>query len=189
MITTLIAAALLASCATTRTKPPSVSGKDRVPVNGPAATKLLEVMAAPIPEEVIEDEPRTFTRQPDSDLFIELGRDGTVSREIHVQFLFAGNAFRPTPEQRYRMRRLSTVASRVDVRGRTDNVGPTHANRLLAMKRAMEAKMHLIEIGMPAERISIGYVAGGDHVGDERTKEGRAKNRRVEIEFFISPEA
>lgn len=183
----IVVLAALSACATVPAEqPPSVDGKHRVPINGPAAERLLQVMATPVPEEVT-DPPREFTRQPDPDLFVRLGRDGTVSRVIHVPFQYAGRTFRPTPEQRYRLRRLSTVASRVEVRGRTDSIGGTEANRMLAMQRAMSAKQYLIGLGMPAERIAVTYLSKGDPVGNESTKEGRAKNRRAEIEFFIAP--
>lgn len=189
IIALLAAVALTAACASSPPpKPPSVDGKHRTPINGPAATRLLSIMATPVPEEV-SDPPRQFTREPDPSLFVRLGRDGTVSRVIHVPFQYAGVIFRPTPEQRYRLRRLSTVASRVEVRGRTDSRGGTEANRMLAMQRAMSAKQYLIGLGMPAERIAVTYLSKGDPIGDESTKEGRAKNRRAEIEFFIAPEA
>lgn len=188
-IIAVLAALALSACGTTRTKPPSVDGEHRTPVNGPAAIRLLEVMAEPVPEDVADDPPRKYTREPDPTQFVRLGRDGTVSRVIHVPFLYAGTVFRPSPEQRYRLRRLSTVAYRVEVRGRTDSRGSTEENRLIAMKRAMAAKQYLIGLGMPAEQIAITYLSKGDPVGDESTREGRALNRRAEIEFHISPDA
>ncbi|GAP38928.1 conjugative transfer outer membrane protein [Piscinibacter sakaiensis] len=78
---------------------------------------------------------------------------------------------------------------RVDIRGRTDNVGPTAANDLLARRRAAAVAQYL--------RARHPHLAGAEVKVDGRgvccyatendTPEGRARNRRVEIAFERVP--
>ena len=69
----------------------------------------------------------------------------------------------------------------IEVQGHTDNVGKAAVNKALSEKRANAVRDYLIKQGVPAERITAkGY---GDEVpiADNKTKAGRAKNRRVEF--------
>jgi OmpA-OmpF porin, OOP family len=71
------------------------------------------------------------------------------------------------------------------INGHTDNVGKPDANMTLSQKRAEAVKAYLVKNGVEQNRLnSFGY---GDTkpVADNKTPEGRAKNRRVEfvVEF------
>jgi outer membrane protein OmpA-like peptidoglycan-associated protein len=78
---------------------------------------------------------------------------------------------------------------RIDIRGRTDNVGPAAANDLLARQRAAAVAQYL--------RARHPHLAGAELNVDGRgvccyatendTPEGRARNRRVEIAFERVP--
>lgn len=78
---------------------------------------------------------------------------------------------------------------RIDIRGRTDNVGPAAANDLLARQRAAAVAQYL--------RTRHPRLAGAEVKVDGRgvccyatendTPEGRARNRRVEIAFERVP--
>jgi OOP family OmpA-OmpF porin len=66
--------------------------------------------------------------------------------------------------------------------GHTDWVGTDAYNQKLSERRAAAVKAYLLSRGIPANRI---YTEGKGEklpVADNKTKEGRAKNRRVEIE-------
>ncbi|KYF52064.1 hypothetical protein BE08_27430 [Sorangium cellulosum] len=67
------------------------------------------------------------------------------------------------------------------IEGHTDSTGSAQANRKLSLDRADSVKVHLISVGLPADKIStVGH--GPDRpVADNATAEGRANNRRVEI--------
>ena len=43
---------------------------------------------------------------------------------------------------------------------------------------------YLVARGVPATKVSVNYLSGGDHVAEGGTAVGRAQNRRVEIEVF-----
>lgn len=71
----------------------------------------------------------------------------------------------------------------VEVQGHTDNTGKHDQNMKISQKRADAVMNYLIKKGVPAERLSaVGY--GPDvPIADNKTKAGRAKNRRVEFKI------
>lgn len=66
--------------------------------------------------------------------------------------------------------------------GHTDSVGPEEYNQRLSVRRAESVKAHLVGQGIEANRIYTEGKGESQPVADNSTKEGRAKNRRVEIE-------
>jgi OOP family OmpA-OmpF porin len=66
--------------------------------------------------------------------------------------------------------------------GHTDSIGSNAYNKGLSMRRAASVKNYLVSKGIPANRIYTEGKGETQPVADNRTKEGRAKNRRVEIE-------
>jgi OOP family OmpA-OmpF porin len=65
--------------------------------------------------------------------------------------------------------------------GHTDSIGTEAYNQGLSERRAQATADYLIERGIPAARISTKGMGESQPVADNSTKEGRAKNRRVEI--------
>jgi outer membrane protein OmpA-like peptidoglycan-associated protein len=69
----------------------------------------------------------------------------------------------------------------VVVEGYTDNVGSAASNQKLSETRAKAVMQYLIDRGVDKKRLkSVGYGASKP-VDDNKTEEGRAKNRRVEL--------
>ena len=66
--------------------------------------------------------------------------------------------------------------------GHTDSVGTDAYNLKLGQRRADAVKAYLVSQGVPANRIYTDSKGESQPVADNRTREGRAKNRRVEIE-------
>ena len=66
--------------------------------------------------------------------------------------------------------------------GHTDSVGSNAYNDKLSMRRASAVKDYLVKKGIEANRIYTEGKGERQPVADNRTAEGRAKNRRVEIE-------
>jgi len=75
----------------------------------------------------------------------------------------------------------SNPALKVSVEGHTDNVGDASANKLLSKDRAKAIVDALIAKGIDKSRLSSAGWGQEKPVADNRTEEGRAKNRRVEI--------
>jgi OOP family OmpA-OmpF porin len=70
---------------------------------------------------------------------------------------------------------------RVEVAGHTDNVGTPEANLKLSQDRAQAVMAALTERGIKAERLTAKGYGQTSPVADNRTEDGRAKNRRVEL--------
>ena len=69
----------------------------------------------------------------------------------------------------------------VEVQGHTDNVGKYDYNVDLSERRAQAVRSYLIKQGVPAERLSAHGYGPDKPIADNKTKAGRAKNRRVEF--------
>jgi len=67
----------------------------------------------------------------------------------------------------------------------TDSVGSEAYNLKLSEKRAESVKQYLEEKGIPASSIKTQGFGEAHPVADNGTEEGRAKNRRVELKYFI----
>jgi outer membrane protein OmpA-like peptidoglycan-associated protein len=75
----------------------------------------------------------------------------------------------------------------IDIRGRTDELGSASLNDVLARNRALAVRDYLRALHL-SEQTTIHLSAKGAccYVADNDTKEGRAANRRVEIEYHQS---
>jgi outer membrane protein OmpA-like peptidoglycan-associated protein len=69
----------------------------------------------------------------------------------------------------------------VEVQGHTDNVGQYDYNIDLSERRAQAVRTYLINHGVPAERLTAHGYGPDRPIDDNKTKAGRAKNRRVEF--------
>ncbi|EGU33970.1 OmpA family protein [Vibrio scophthalmi] len=75
-------------------------------------------------------------------------------------------------------------ACRVEIHGRTDGTEPTLIEKRVAKERAASVRDQLVKYGTEADMIYISYLPSTDYVGRNWTAEGRAQNRRVEIDVF-----
>ncbi|MFM8637193.1 MAG: OmpA family protein, partial [Betaproteobacteria bacterium] len=66
--------------------------------------------------------------------------------------------------------------------GHTDSVGADAYNQKLSVRRAEAIKAYLVSKGIEKNRIYTEGKGEKQPVADNKTAEGRAKNRRVEIE-------
>ena len=66
--------------------------------------------------------------------------------------------------------------------GHTDSIGTDAYNQKLSIRRAESVKKYLVSQGIEAKRIYVEGKGESQPVADNKTKEGRAKNRRVQIE-------
>lgn len=70
---------------------------------------------------------------------------------------------------------------RIRIEGHTDNVGSEGANKTLSEERAKAVMSALVRRGVEAGRLSSAGFGASKPIADNRTEEGRAKNRRVEL--------
>jgi len=93
-----------------------------------------------------------------------------------------------TPEAYEKLDRLATIAIlspdyEIVIRGYTDNVGSYRFNERLSRSRAGIVKDYLVEKGIGPGRIEAVGMGESDPLVPNETPEGRAANRRVEIEL------
>ncbi len=71
---------------------------------------------------------------------------------------------------------------RVEIGGHTDSTGSAKADQVISEKRALSAKKYIQDkFNIPGDRMVIKGYGSSKPVADNKTKEGRAKNRRVEF--------
>lgn len=95
---------------------------------------------------------------------------------------FAKTDFTPSSELQAQMLKAAREAKHIEIRGRTDADHDNAIDRDIAMLRALRARRFLLNNGISPYKIKWSYIAAGGYVANNRTQEGKAKNRRVEIE-------
>jgi outer membrane protein OmpA-like peptidoglycan-associated protein len=76
---------------------------------------------------------------------------------------------------------------RFQVEGHTDSTGRIETNNELSLRRATAARDYLIAQGVPASSIDVAGFGQARPIGDNSTRDGRARNRRVEIVISGGP--
>jgi len=71
--------------------------------------------------------------------------------------------------------------SKLNVIGYTDEIGEANSNQRLSESRAGFVARSLGKYGISIDRIKVGGEGENNPIDDNKTSEGRAKNRRVEI--------
>lgn len=71
----------------------------------------------------------------------------------------------------------------VTIDGHTDNTGSDKVNNPLSVKRAEATKKYLVSKGINGDRLTTAGFGSTQPVADNKTKEGREKNRRIEIKI------
>jgi len=73
----------------------------------------------------------------------------------------------------------------IEIEGHTDNVGPNEINYKLGLERAEAVKRYIYEHHqVPLHKINVISYGEEKPVGDNKTKDGRAQNRRVVIKVL-----
>ena len=77
---------------------------------------------------------------------------------------------------------LLSSASKVKITGHTDNIGTAEYNMALSQRRAEAVAEYLKSLGVDPAKMEVKGEGKARPMFDNRTKEGRSKNRRVEVE-------
>jgi len=70
---------------------------------------------------------------------------------------------------------------RVELEGHTDWIGTERYNQGLSERRAASVKNYLVKKGINLNRITTRGFGETKPIADNKTRDGRAKNRRVEV--------
>jgi outer membrane protein OmpA-like peptidoglycan-associated protein len=110
-----------------------------------------------------------------------------------IQFEFAKAAIRP--ESYGILNDVVTIMKKhpdidkIEVGGHTDNQGSAFLNRQLSNDRAKAVVKYLVEHGIEAKRLSARGYGPDKPIADNKTEDGRAKNRRVEFKIVKQGES
>ena len=93
------------------------------------------------------------------------------------------------PEGRSKLDDISAKAKGVNLEvviaiGHADSTGSDAYNQRLSVRRAESVKAYLVSKGIEANRVYTEGKGEKQPVADNKTRDGRAKNRRVEIEVI-----
>ena len=117
-----------------------------------------------------------------SEIADKLAKDGFVA--LYVNFDTGKSTIKPdsarTLDDAAGALRLQ-AALRIEVGGHTDNVGTPESNMKLSQERAQAVMAALVQRGIDAGRMTARGYGQTAPIADNRTEEGRAKNRRVEL--------
>ena len=161
----------------------SESEEERSTSVGPACSIGLSATPPPSPSSPIDKEQINSWRPRVIELSereqVELHRHSVVFR---VSQRKGRSEFRPSKPLQSHLKQIMRRGPCLQVRGYTDGDKDQRIERETAKKRAYKARAYLIAQGYAPNHIEITIIPIGQHVADNATKKGRAKNRRVEIE-------
>ncbi|WP_051443578.1 OmpA family protein [Curvibacter gracilis] len=152
-----------------------------------AALKLAEKQIAELRAE-LDKMKATGSAQEAKDIGTKLDRLENLVAEaasviLRVEFGFASADFKPADDVARVLVPAAKAADRINLRGFTDSTVIDEDNKRIALARALAARQYLIGQGVDAKKIRAFYNSAGGFVADNSTPEGRAKNRRVDIEL------
>ncbi len=106
-----------------------------------------------------------------------------ASAIVRVQFDTERTDFNPPPEVARVLIPAAKAADRVNVRGRTDSRAPGVDDPRIALGRALAARQYLVDRGVDPAKVKVFSMPSGDFIAPAASVQGKALNRRVEIEL------
>jgi OmpA-OmpF porin, OOP family len=166
----LIAVAFAAACATQEAPKPAPAPE---PAPAPKPAPAPEPAPAPKPEPKPEPKPKPVAEK--------------VTFAADVLFDFDKSVVKP--DGKAKLDDLAAKVRGVNLEvviaiGHADSIGSDAYNQKLSVRRAESVKAYLVSKGIEPNRVYTEGKGEKQPVADNKTKEGRAKNRRVEIEVI-----
>ena len=117
-----------------------------------------------------------------------------IITNLKGDILFNSGKYNLKPQAQTNIIKIGKIISkypedRVKVIGHTDSQGSNETNAKLSLQRARVVYNQLIQSGVPSEHIEIIGMGEMRPIASNATPEGRAKNRRVELEITVDEEA
>jgi OOP family OmpA-OmpF porin len=110
-----------------------------------------------------------------------------VSLTTDTSFGFDQATLRPEGMDRLKKLQTELQNAKVDsilATGHTDSIGKASYNQKLSIRRAQAVKNYLVKLGIPSDRIFIDGKGATQPVASNKTSQGRARNRRVDVEVI-----
>jgi outer membrane protein OmpA-like peptidoglycan-associated protein len=112
----------------------------------------------------------------------------TIALNEKVLFDFGKAVLKPEAQQTLHeaAQRMKKATSRVLIAGYTDNVGRDAVNMKLSLDRATAVRDYFVQKeAIDSSRLDVKGLGKAQPIGNNSTDEGRARNRRVEVEFSL----
>jgi outer membrane protein OmpA-like peptidoglycan-associated protein len=114
---------------------------------------------------------------------------GTIHLNMPGHLTFASGSHKIKPGFHEVLNSLARIlneyqATQINICGHTDSVGKQSYNRTLSTIRARRVASYLAAQGIGAERLAVEGLGETKPIASNKTKSGRARNRRVEIEIL-----
>lgn len=107
---------------------------------------------------------------------------GSNSVVFRVNHDVGQTAFTPTAKLADEIVKAAKAAKVIVIRGRTDSAIVDDVEARIALGRAVRARQFLLSNGVDSRKMHVWYRAAGGFIAENSTPQGRAENRRVEIE-------
>lgn len=109
------------------------------------------------------------------------------SKVVLNLIVFETGSYELKSESEPELRRLkyfleTNPSVKVEISGHTDATGNLSTKKELSERRAVRVRDWLLKAGVPGRQMQTAGYGASRPIGDESTEEGRAKNRRVEVE-------
>jgi OOP family OmpA-OmpF porin len=177
LLALLVAAAFAAACATTEEPKPAPKP---VPAPQPVAPAPELKPAPPPPPPVAKPEPKPAPAKPKP-----VAEKVTFAADV----LFDFDKSVIKPEGRSKLDDLAAKVKGVNLEvviaiGHADSIGSDEYNQRLSVRRAESVKAYMVSKGVEPNRVYTEGKGEKQPVANNRTRDGRAKNRRTEIEVI-----
>ncbi|NCW86256.1 MAG: OmpA family protein [Oxalobacteraceae bacterium] len=159
------------------------------PAPSPSPAPAQKLAAEPSPDQVVYAKEEPVIAEAASETTAPAATPAPTAEKV----TFSADAFFDfdksvlKPEGKTTLQNLVAQLKNTDIEvvvatGHTDWTGSDAYNMKLSMRRAKAVKAYLVSKGIPEARIFVEGKGERNPIADNHTREGRAKNRRVDIE-------
>lgn len=159
------------------------------PAPSPSPAPAQKLAAEPSPDQVVYAKEEPVIAEAASETAAPAATPAPTAEKV----TFSADAFFDfdksvlKPEGKTTLQNLVAQLKNTDIEvvvatGHTDWTGSDAYNMKLSMRRAKAVKAYLVSKGIPEARIFVEGKGERNPIADNHTREGRAKNRRVDIE-------
>jgi OmpA-OmpF porin, OOP family len=159
------------------------------PAPSPSPAPAQKLAAEPSPDQVVYAKEEPVIAEAASETAAPAATPAPTAEKV----TFSADAFFDfdksvlKPEGKTTLQNLVAQLKNTDIEvvvatGHTDWTGSDAYNMKLSMRRAKAVKAFLVSKGIPEARIFVEGKGERNPIADNHTREGRAKNRRVDIE-------
>ncbi|HIF5960630.1 TPA: OmpA family protein [Vibrio parahaemolyticus] len=143
---------------------------------GNTSTPVVQPLPVSEPEPVLEPEP-----------VVKVKPLSVIKPEPRTEVLYFDTASVESSIDSELIMELQGAEGAIFVVGHTDSVGSSSANKSLSYKRAKSVAEHLVRFGIDQRRVMIQGRGEERPIANNQTAAGRAKNRRVEVQYEYLP--